>query len=531
MTPIDDPAMEALARSFLLGTGRHPVAAGAAFQNLISEKGSIADLTALALVGQRLRFRRQGPPPQRSDRAPLEDPRPIVPDAARPLMRRLVGGRDGSGADLAARALADTCRRLRLRPHPFDLPWLPVFVRNYGEHLGAYAAAWTGRHEKSEDGRAGYLDADAIDSSNWTSARPAARVEFVAAMRGREPDRARQLVEASFAADPAPVRARLLGALVPGLSPADIPFLESLAKDRAPSVRERAHQLLTYIPGTASTESRLRDLLARTKLSTAGLLRRRKSLILELPANLQSVSPVASAAEAARSWAAAEYAGIGLDAMAAAFGLSVAEMIAAAADDAPLLALFARQASIERRLDVLATIVREHAADAWVDAIGTDGDKAPADGDGARVAGRRDDRTMVRCCARAGPLAHDALCRAAGATLLLLAPAQAAVPGARTTAVASVRDVGKRDFRAKHIRACLSRDCRAHAAAIAIGDACRIRRAARRRDVAATASPRLPDASRSVALRVKVDAHDSRNSPHCRRTGQRRRTCRPRPRR
>jgi hypothetical protein len=314
-------------------------------------------------------------------------------------MRRLVGGRDSSGADLAARALADTCRRLRLRPHPFDLPRLPVFVRNYGEHLGAYASAWTERHENSEDRRANYFNEDAIDSSNWTSARPAARVEFIAAMRGREPDQARQLVEASFAADPAPVRARLLGALVRRLSPADVPFLESLAKDRAPSVRERAQQLLTYIPGTASAEGRLRDLLARTKLSTAGLLRRRKSLILELPANLQSASPVASAAEVGRSWAAGEYAGIGLDAMAAAFGLPVAEMIAAAADDAPLLALFARQASIERRLDVLATIVREHAADAWVDAIGTEGDKAPVDGDGAP--GLPDDATIEQWCAAA----------------------------------------------------------------------------------------------------------------------------------
>ena len=40
--------------------------------------------------------------------------------------------------------------------------------------------------------------------------------------------------------------------------------------------------------------------------------------------------------------------------------------------DAPLLALFARQASLERRFDVLAAIVREHAADAWIDAIGAD---------------------------------------------------------------------------------------------------------------------------------------------------------------
>src|SRR5262249_45483101 len=74
----------------------------------------------------------------------------------------------------------------------------------------------------------------------------------------------------------------------------------------------------------------------------------------------------------ARRWAAEEYAGIGLDAMAAAFALGVPEMIAAAADDAALTALFAQQASLECRFDVLGTIVREHAADAWVDAVRTD---------------------------------------------------------------------------------------------------------------------------------------------------------------
>src|SRR5262249_13956208 len=107
-----------------------------------------------------------------------------------------------------------------------------------------------------------------------------------------------------------------------------------------------------------------------TKVSTSGLLRRRKVLTLELPANVKAF-PQDPVADPARRWVAEEYAGIGLDAMAAAFAPAVPEMIAAAARDAHLTALFARQASIERRFDLLATIVREHAADAWIDAIGS----------------------------------------------------------------------------------------------------------------------------------------------------------------
>jgi len=372
MRPVADPGIEALMRSFLLGTARHPVPAWGALKNLVAARGPPSELTALALLGQRLRFRRPRPLPERSGTSPIADPRKIVPDEARALMRRLVDTKHGSASDVAAIALADICNRRRLRPHPFDLPRMGAFANAHGDCLGAYAAAWASRGEKTEERPSNYFDADAIDATNWTSARPAARVGFIAAMRAREPDRARTLVEASFAADPAPVRARLLDALAPGLSAADTAFLESLAKDRAPSVREGAQRLLDRILGTASAQGRLRDLLSRTKISTSGLLRRRKVLALELPANLQQTPHPASAITAARRWAVDSHAGLGLDAMAAAFELSCADMVAAASGDAPLLALFARQASLERRFDVLAAIVREHAVDAWIDAIGAD---------------------------------------------------------------------------------------------------------------------------------------------------------------
>jgi hypothetical protein len=367
----DERTVEALTRSFLLGTARHTLPPEAL--DGLSATGTPTDeLTALALLGQRMRFRRPGPTRSSDGVAPVEDARAIVPDAARPLMRRLVGARDGSASDIAALAVADACHRGKLRPHPFDLPRLDAFAKAHGECLGARAIAWAARAETVAEGVATYFDADAIDETNWTMARPAARAAFIKATRAREPDRARALVEAGFGNDPAPVRARLIHALAPGLSAADAPFLESLAKDRAPSVREGAQQLLRRIPGSAFTESRLQDLITRTKASTSGLLRRRRVLSLEPPANLQQAPHPASAATAARRWAVETYAGLPLDAIAAAFGLSLIELIEAAADDSALLALLAHQASIENRCDVLARIVREHAADAWIDALGPD---------------------------------------------------------------------------------------------------------------------------------------------------------------
>jgi hypothetical protein len=54
----DGPDMEALLRSFLLGTERHPLPAAGIVKDLVPASDSAAELTALALAGQRLRLRR-----------------------------------------------------------------------------------------------------------------------------------------------------------------------------------------------------------------------------------------------------------------------------------------------------------------------------------------------------------------------------------------------------------------------------------------------------------------------------------------
>jgi hypothetical protein len=383
----DDPDMEVALRSFLLGTDRHPLPAAGIVKNLVPPSDPTAELTALALVGQRLRLRRPVRPPQADAPRTIEDRRAAVPDSARSLMRRLVAGRDGSASDVAALALADTCDRRALRPHPFDMPRIDAFIRAHAERLGSSAAAWVECGRNPEGRPRHYFDAEAIDATNWTSAGPAARAAFIATMRAEDPDGARTLVEASFASEPAPLRVRLVDALAHRLSPADAPFLEGLAGDRAPTVREAAVRLLMCIPGTDASDGLLSDLVGRIKVSTSGLLRRRRVLALEPPANLQRSADAVTSSEVARRWAATTYAGIGLDALAASLDLSVADMIEAASEDEPLLALLARRASIEMRLDILAAIVREHACNAWADAIWT------AEGTTSEV---HDDTALIR---------------------------------------------------------------------------------------------------------------------------------------
>jgi Family of unknown function (DUF5691) len=368
---VDDPDMEALLRSFLLGTERHPLPAAGVVKDLVPASDPTAELTALALAGQRLRLRRPVRPPAADAPRVVEDRRAVVAEDARSLMRRLVGGRGGSATDVAASSLADTCNRRGLRPHPFDMPRIDAFIRTHAERLGSSATAWVERGGNPEVRPSHYFDAQAVDATNWTSAGPAARAAFIASMRANDPDGARALVEASFASEPAPLRVRLVDALAHRLSAADVPFLEGLAGDRAPSVREAAVRLLKCIPGTNAADGLLDELVGRIKVSTSGLLRRRTVLALEPPASLPRSADAATPSEVARRWAATTYAGVGLEALATSLGLTVADMVEAAREDGPLLALLACQASIEMRLDVLAAIVREHACNAWADAIWT----------------------------------------------------------------------------------------------------------------------------------------------------------------
>jgi Family of unknown function (DUF5691) len=346
-------------------------------KNLVPASDPAAQLTALALVGQRLRLRRLVRPPEPDAPRVVEDRRAMVPDSARSLMRRLVAGRDGSATDVAALALADTCNLCALRPHPFDMPRIDAFIRAHAERLGSSAAAWVERGGNPEVRPRHYFDAQAIDAANWTSAGPAARAAFITTMRAKDPDSARALVEASLASEPAPVRVRLVEALSHRLSAADALFLEGLADDRALTVREAAVRLLKRIPGTDAADGLLKDLVGRIKVSTSGLLRQRRVLALEPPANLQRTADTVTSDEVARRWAATTFAGVRLDALAVSLDLSVADMVEAASRDGPLLALLTRLASTEMRLDILAAIVREHACGAWTDAIWTVDETTP----------------------------------------------------------------------------------------------------------------------------------------------------------
>ena len=356
---LDDTAAEALTRSLTLGVARNKMPIAAAFGGMIAAEAPKSELTALALLGQRQRFRRPAAWAGGAPAAPIfVDTRPIVPAPARPLLIALLSGKAGDAADPIARAIAEALARAGRKLHPFDLPALDKFVSAEAELLGPDAIAWAERRATPEAGPTGrYFFAETIDETNWTEARPAQKAAFIRSLRARDPERARGLVEAGFAVEPAPVRAALLAALAVRLSASDRPFLDSIAKDRAPSVRDTAAALIARLPGTEAAASRLRDVLSRVRASKTGLLRRRAVLELDYPA---TVKP-----EQRETWAAAAFAGVALDDLASGLGLAVDALVSAAAADPVLTTVLALLASAERRNDLLGHLTANGAAHAW----------------------------------------------------------------------------------------------------------------------------------------------------------------------
>jgi hypothetical protein len=354
---LDAASAEALTRRFLLGMGRHAASPQGALGGLLAPDDPKSALKALALLGQRSRFRR---PAARGVSTPEErlfaDDRTIVPEPARALLLSLLSGKGGAVTDAVPLAIVDALNRRHLRLHPFDLPRLDEFVKVHGEDLGAAAIAWMERHAKAATDDV-YSFVDTIDETNWRQARPAQRAKFIRSLRMMDAPHARALVDGAFAHEQAPVRFVLVKALAENLSPADGPFLEGLAQDRAPSVREAAEGLLARLPGSALAAKRLADCLSRIKQTKGGLLRRSVVLQLDYPATVKEPQR--------EGWAIATFGTIGLDDFASGLALSVDELASAAAGDPVLATVLALQAARAMRYDLLARLVRDGAATVW----------------------------------------------------------------------------------------------------------------------------------------------------------------------
>jgi hypothetical protein len=335
--------------SLLAGTSRHGLPG-----ELIRPANPSSDgaLEILSLMGQALRFERPATPDSFIVEPEIKDERKIVAEGLRRPLVRLLTAKNAT--EHPARALTRAFERLRLRPHPFDLPLIDAFVRSNAEKLGPTAQHWADR-QKPEAETQRYFDPELLDESNWTQAPLSRRVTYLEQRRRDDADAARALVESTWAQEDADARFRLLQILQTRLSMADQPFLSTLEKDRAPRVRTLAAKFLARL-GAGGENPALRACLERIKQSQSGLLRRRTVLQLELPANVKD--------QAAPRWILPAFTDVSFGELAGAFQLTEKELIEASAKDEPLLLALALIATVERRLDLLELVIA-HLPNAW----------------------------------------------------------------------------------------------------------------------------------------------------------------------
>ena len=271
--------------SLLAGTSRQPMSFAAGLEDLARGDAANTALNALSLTAQALRFERPLPPASFNAEPDIQDHRPLLPDAMRRTLIRLL--KDKRTTDDLELALAWAFGRCKVRPHPFDLPRIDAFVRAHTEHLGLTAQCWAEQRDETIAQPQSYFDADDLDDTTWSKAPLAQRARFIADSRKNNAAAARTLVESVWTQENADARVRLLMALEAGLNIDDRPFLEALAKDRAPRVRSLAQRFLARICGGGVENPALKACLERIHRSTAGLLKKRPALALELPATVK----------------------------------------------------------------------------------------------------------------------------------------------------------------------------------------------------------------------------------------------------
>jgi hypothetical protein len=252
-------AWDDLVAAALLGTQRRPLDPGglpAAVRPFAGGEPEVALLRAAAALAN---YRRAGRRPARpATLLPVaaRDERPLVPPIARRRLPRLA-------ADLLPEWLAAVHER-GMRVPPEQLPALAEAARTRvalraplaavagpaGGWLGARNPAWS------------FLASAPAGADVWEFGTALQRREWLHRTLDADPAAARSALAATWASEPAGVRAEFLDVLGEHLAAEDEPFLEAALDDRAGPVRAAAADLLARLPGSRLA-SRMRDRAAR----------------------------------------------------------------------------------------------------------------------------------------------------------------------------------------------------------------------------------------------------------------------------
>lgn len=271
-----------LSASALVGTARRePPPAPPGFADRPDATAETRLLDAAALAGALHRAGRVPAHLQPPAPAP-DDPRPAAPDRAAQLLQLLLT-QPPVRAELRPMLVGHWLRACAAAGRRVPEPMLPALLEATGRDdtvrdqvravIGERGRWLAAQHP---DWTWAAAVAAALDTAeppeDWALLPTGDRADWVVRLRATDPDRARALVESTWASDGAADRNTLLGLLEVGLGPADEDLLERALDDRGATVRATAQALLERLP-TSRRARRLGDRLAPL-LSLHGVLRR-----------------------------------------------------------------------------------------------------------------------------------------------------------------------------------------------------------------------------------------------------------------
>ncbi|GAA2312782.1 DUF5691 domain-containing protein [Actinomadura luteofluorescens] len=217
--------------------------------------GRLLDQAALLAVRRRAGQVPSGTPAEPVALAPVEDV-PAVARAAAARLRRILGGEQirvlpewldaaaARGLRVPAQSLPDLLERGRS-----DRMLRPSIARACGRR-----GVWLALQNTDWAYLVGSGDDPGGGPEVWETGTRNRRVAYLTMLRETEPRRARELLQETWAKEPAPDRAAFVATFAHGLSLNDEEFLEAALGDRGKDVRQLASDLLARMPGSAYGE-------------------------------------------------------------------------------------------------------------------------------------------------------------------------------------------------------------------------------------------------------------------------------------
>ncbi len=234
------------------------------WQPLLDADPDESERRLLALAGQAFEVGMRPDLGPHTARPPLPVlARPPVPARLRPLVRRVLQAERTPGSGGSPRRVVALLDRRGFTVNPVD--WFPSAGADVPEVYRPWQA-WTANSADPDPGTS-------VD--DWDLLTRPARRRLLRRLRATDPAAARQLLDDRFRGEPAAERSALLEVVAQtDLSDDDVPFLQSLARDRSAAVTRLALRLLARTGAVSADPDDVTELCGFLAVSRKKLSRR-----------------------------------------------------------------------------------------------------------------------------------------------------------------------------------------------------------------------------------------------------------------